>query len=804
MPTGTAILLLALSVAAPPEQIDPPLPAGAIGRLGSPRWRDVADVWSKFGFTPDGKTVIVQSSQLIRAIEFDSGREVWRATTLRSNAGIAFLSEGRLLVGDYDSLRILDQATGQEKSRVASPMASQGLVSDGRHVAVREILGTHGIVVLDLETGQMVCRFGGWRTPFGECHPAGFVTGKSELILRSFGNQGPRVVVLDVKTQKIVHEWKPKRLAGAPFLSDGKLLWVSAEKNLRLLDAITGDERSSWFGHTDAIVQTVAYADGKRLLTASMDRTLRWWDLTAGKELGKIAIAKPAWIAAVSPDGRRAAAVCLGENTLRRFDLEAGRELTLPDGHTNRIEQLAFLPDGSALITASLDGTVRVWDLPARREVRRWAPEHPSLNWLSVSADGKLAATAGYNGPKVRVWETATAKELRSFTVPGLGVAGVAFAPKGATLAASASQHGANTVYLWNAATGPELQQLAGHAGGTGPLAFTPDGKRLVTCMSSNGIGINPDRQARICDLSTSRSRLLDDCQNDAAVVSPDGLSVAAIRQNRVTELVIIELASGQQRLRIDHHSNISSAIGFSPDSRLLAKNDAFPVGTREEVGATLWDADAGKKLGQFQAGFIWALAFAPDGKTLATAGDDSTVLLWDISKFRPVPGTVPSDPGQVWADLAADPARAHAAFRAVVALGDRGVALLREHLKPAAPLDAKQLARLLDDLEDPRFPIRQKAAADLATLHDRIADALWERLMTTNSAEARRAINVLLKKLDGWVAHPDRLREVRAVGILERIATPVARKLLEEWSAGDPTALLTREARTALEHVSR
>ncbi len=179
-------------------------------------------------------------------------------------------------------------------------------------------------------------------------------------------------------------------------------------------------------------------------------------------------------------------------------------------------------------------------------------------------------------------------------------------------------------------------------------------------------------------------------------------------------------------------------------------------------------------------------------------------MLLWDISKIRPVPAAVPSDLGPLWLDLAADPARAHAAFRAVVALGDRGAALLREHLKPAAPLDAKQLARLLDDLEDARFPMRQKTAAELAALHDRIADALRKRLMTTNSAAARRAINVLLKKLDGWVAHPDRLREVRAVEILERIGTPAARKLLEEWAAGDSSALMTREARRALEHVSR
>ena len=74
------------------------------------------------------------------------------------------------------------------------------------------------------------------------------------------------------------------------------------------------------------------------------------------------------------------------------------------------------------------------------------------------------------------------------------------------------------------------------------------------------------------------------------------------------------------------------------------------------------------------------------------------------------------------------------------------------------------------------------------------------QRLKATASAEARKAIALLLERLDGWLAEPQRLREVRAVEALQRNGTPAARKLLAELATGDPAARLTREARAALE----
>jgi WD40 repeat protein len=812
MSSATALLLLSLAATAPPS--DPPLPAGAIARLGSPMWRNLADPWSSIQFTSDGKIVIIQTLHQVKAIDFETGEERWRTAYFSGDVAMASLPDDQLLVADYKSLRILDPATGHERRRVESSVAfhvNRPFTSDGRHVAIYSDSPNDATAVLDLKSGQKLFEFGGLRDPNGVCYPVAFVPGRSELMLRQSRNEGSQIVIIDTSTQKIIRGWKmpvPPAQASvrAPVLSpDGALLWIGSDKNVRLWEVTTGKEKSAWTGHTDLVINAVFFADGKRLLTASMDRTLRWWEVATGKELGKIANGKRGWVLAVSPDGRRAAAVCGGESALRRFDLQAGRELPLPEGHTNRVEQVAFLPDGSALLSASMDGTVRVWDLKTRREIRRWAPQHSSLNYLSVSADGKFAATAGYNDPTVRIWDVASGQELRSFRVPGIAVGGLAFAPKGAILAASASNVSNlkdKTVHLWDAATGREVRQLEGHRGGSGPLCFSPDGNRLATCMSSSGMGMDFDRSARIWDLQTGESRELDVCLNNAAVFSPDGRFVAMVRQNRgPIELVLIELASRQGRT-FDFQSSIRHDLAFSLNGRLLVTPGAYPRNSPHgEPGVLVWDLASGKLVHRLDAGQNWTFAVSPDGKSLATGGADGTAFLWDLSNLRPV-SVAERDDNALWADLAAEAGRAYAAITAVAAAGERGVALLRDRLKPAAVPDSKLVARLLDDLEDARFTIRQKAAAELGVLHSQVEDALRQRQKETKSAEARRAIGDLLAKLHGWLTIPDRLREVRAVAALERIGTPAARKLLEEWSAGDPAALLTREAKAALSRL--
>jgi WD40 repeat protein len=104
--------------------------------------------------------------------------------------------------------------------------------------------------------------------------------------------------------------------------------------------------------------------DGTRItrLGQAFDRTARIWDLTNGEELvGLETRANAAWSVEFSPDGRRIATAHWA--TAKVWDAATGMSLLTLRGHTDRVRGVAFSPDGKRLGTASMDRSVRVWDL---------------------------------------------------------------------------------------------------------------------------------------------------------------------------------------------------------------------------------------------------------------------------------------------------------------------------------------------------------------------------------------------------------------------------------------------------------
>src|SRR5262249_40919070 len=195
---------------------------------------------------------------------------------------------------------------------------------------------------------------------------------------------------------------------------------------------------------------------------------------------------------------------------------------------------------------------------------------------------------------------------------------------------------------------------------------------------------------------------------------------------------------------------------------------------------------------------------FSADGKTLVSAGDDTTVLFWDVADVthRKRPRIRPLTAREwetLWAELIQpDAAKAHAAMVRMTVDGPTTAAALKERLHPARTVDAEELARLLKDLESDQFAVREKAGRELEKLADAAQPALRQALARPGvSLDLHRRLEAILTSIAEIAG--ERLRTLRAIEVLERLDTPEARELLKTLADGAPEARLTEAAKAAL-----
>jgi hypothetical protein len=237
----------------------------------------------------------------------------------------------------------------------------------------------------------------------------------------------------------------------------------------------------------------------------------------------------------------------------------------------------------------------------------------------------------------------------------------------------------------------------------------------------------------------------------------------------------------------------------FSPNGRLAAWG-----GLDNKI--VLLDAVTGEECASFtgQPGQAQRLAFSADGTRLASAGEDGTVLVWQVPPYTPP--KIPLTLDRAWTALAAPDAASgrYAVARFANEPNADTLRFLREHVRPVPRASAERISALLRDLDHEDFDTRERATRELATLIDSAAPALRTALRDSPSPEVRRRGRDILATEPDW-QYPlkgDAVRLVRVVEALELAGTPEARQLLQALAGGAPDHLLTREAAAAVKRL--
>jgi len=251
-------------------------------------------------------------------------------------------------------------------------------------------------------------------------------------------------------------------------------------------------------GHTGPVSSVTFSPDGQRIVSSSVDNTLRIWDANTRQPIGEpLQMTHQAAEVAFSPDSKRIVSYT-DERDVRIWDIDTRQPIGEPfRGHTDFVRSVAFSPDGKRIVTGSRDATLRIWDVDTSQPIGEPLKGH--THWVTsvaFSPDGQRIVSGGGNDGTVRIWNANTGQPIgEPFQDPG-SITSVAFSPDGQRIASSNAGSSGGSVHIWNANTDQPIgETLQGHTRWTWSVAFSPDGQRIA---SGGG-----DGTVRIWDVNT-------------------------------------------------------------------------------------------------------------------------------------------------------------------------------------------------------------------------------------------------------------------------------------------------------------
>jgi WD40 repeat protein len=365
--------------------------------------------------------------------------------------------------------------------------------------------------------------------------------------------------------------------------------------------------------------------DGRHVYVGELDGKLVSRDMRSGELLSTLGGHRSRVVSVgVSPDDQEILSAS-PDGSVRIWPREASGECTLLSGHTRYLRDVAFAPDGKKLVSVGIDSTARVWDATTGQELLKI--DGPLIAAVDFSPDGHhiVAGSWGestvltWGESTVRTWNIVTGQAEQAFK--GLErVSILKYNPGGTRIAAAGRTAG---IPIWDASSGEEKTPISPAPGKSDGLSFSPDGSILAFSESDTGT-------VRLHDANTGD--LLKELRSPPTILrtvafNQDGTRVASGGHDAVVRVWDVE--SGMLVHELEGHTHRVFALAFG---RGQNGNRLFTGGIDGLL--RIWDPHVGEELLAIPIGsMIWGIAVSPDGKSVAASANDGIIRIWESER---------------------------------------------------------------------------------------------------------------------------------------------------------------------------
>lgn len=409
----------------------------------------------------------------------------------------------------------------------------------------------------------------------------GYVTSDSDLSLVQGALRLAAHVVGQDKTQlagQLLGRLSYDQCTGIGLLLDGARGWDAAAWLRPVAPTLTapgGELLRTLAGHWGGVAGLAIFADGHRVISASLDGTLKIWDLATGSEL----------------------------RTLR--------------GHAGSVLSVAVTADGHLAVSASSDGMLKVWNLESGAELYSLDTQNRRLRTVVLTPSGDVAVSQSDLGREIVgeiiVWSLEGRMPV-SRRAAGVSAA-LAVTPDGHSIVSGAFEN----IAIWNSEL-TRISTLSGHRDGVTALAVAANGRWLLSGSR--------DCTAKIWDLETNSERLTLCGHTDevtGVAITADGSRAATASNDRTVR--IWNLGDGTELLKLRGHARHVNHVAFSPDGRLA-------LSASDDRTIKVWDLARAvkRRTGPRFDSRVTAIAIRADGQVAVSASADHTIRVWDAA----------------------------------------------------------------------------------------------------------------------------------------------------------------------------